>query len=77
VVDLIVNAVGWTTLVLSRVYAWIDKWIVDGLVNLVGIITRLFGNSFRFLQTGVSQQYILILILSILAIGGLYFMGKF
>ena len=38
--------------------AWIDKHIVDGTVNLVGLITQSFGSAIRLLQTGRIQQYV-------------------
>ncbi len=37
--------------------AWIDKTIVDGLVNLVGLVSQAFGAATRLLQTGRIQQY--------------------
>jgi len=67
-VDGTVNAVGWFTVAFSRAQGWIDKWIVDGLVNLIGIVTKGGGLVVRRTQTGVAQQYALIMVLGLLAI---------
>lgn len=37
--------------------AWVDRTIVDGLVNLVGLVSQTFGAAARLLQTGRIQQY--------------------
>jgi NADH-quinone oxidoreductase subunit L len=68
IVDGAVNAVGWLTIFISRVQGWVDKWIVDGLVNLVGIITRGTGLIIRRTQTGVAQQYTVVMLLGLLAL---------
>jgi NADH-quinone oxidoreductase subunit L len=68
IVDGTVNAVGWLTLMISRIQGWIDKWIVDGLVNLIGIVTRTAGLIIRRTQTGVAQQYTVVMLLGLLAL---------
>ncbi|MDO8684956.1 MAG: NADH-quinone oxidoreductase subunit L [Armatimonadota bacterium] len=72
VVDGAVNAVGWLTLLISRIQGWVDKWIVDGAVNLIGILTKGGGLALRRLQTGVAQQYALIMIIGLLALTWFY-----
>ncbi|WP_225975032.1 NADH-quinone oxidoreductase subunit L [Anseongella ginsenosidimutans] len=42
---------------LSKVAAWLDKVIVDGLVNAIGGRARSLGDFFRGFQTGRVQQY--------------------
>jgi NADH-quinone oxidoreductase subunit L len=41
----------------SRVSMWWDKWVVDGLVNLVGKFTRSLSHPIRMLQSGVFSSY--------------------
>ncbi|MEO8496919.1 MAG: proton-conducting transporter membrane subunit, partial [Planctomycetota bacterium] len=46
----------------------IDRWIVDGLVNLVGRIPRSFGGLMRSLQMGLVQFYALAMVLGVLVL---------
>lgn len=43
--------------VISHVFHWIDKLLVDGLVNLFGFLPRLFAWVIRPSQSGVLQGY--------------------
>lgn len=45
-----------------------DMKIVDGLVNTVGGIVRLFGSVFRYLQTGVASSYALALVIGVIIV---------
>ncbi|WP_372637275.1 NADH-quinone oxidoreductase subunit L [Fodinibius sp.] len=45
-----------------------DMKIVDGIVNAVGGIVRLFGSVFRYLQTGVASSYALALVIGVLLV---------
>jgi NADH-quinone oxidoreductase subunit L len=62
VVDGFVNAWGW----LTRVAAWVshmfDKYIVDGLVNLLGWSAGEGSYAFRRVQTGLVQNYALMML---------------
>ncbi len=64
----IVNGVGYLSLVASRAWGWFDKNIVDGIVNLVGWVTVFFGRTLRNFQTGVTQQYVFLLVVSLVLI---------
>lgn len=68
IVDGLVNLVGWFTVRFSRVSRAFDLIVVDGLVNLVGWFTRLFGTFGRFVQTGVVQNYLLIVFAGIVVV---------
>lgn len=46
----------------------IDRWIVDGLVNLVGRIPPLVGGLMRSLQMGLVQFYALAMVLGVLVL---------
>ena len=74
IVDGFVNGVGYVTVGLAIVDGWIDKWIVDGAVNVVGGTTKLFGRLLRFVQTGMEQDYALMLFVGMLMILGFYLM---
>jgi NAD(P)H-quinone oxidoreductase subunit 5 len=55
---------------LSRLNAWIDRYVVDGFVNLVGVATIFGGQSLKYNATGQSQFYLLTILvgLSVLSI---------
>ena len=57
VVDGAVNGAGWTTVVLSWISHVLDKYVVDGIVNVVGGACREASYSFRRVQTGLIQNY--------------------
>ncbi|MFM2305184.1 MAG: hypothetical protein RLZZ135_2597 [Cyanobacteriota bacterium] len=54
---------------LSRVSAWIDRYIVDGLVNGVGFASLFAGEGLKYSASGQSQSYMLTIVLSIGLIG--------
>jgi NADH-quinone oxidoreductase subunit L len=64
----IVNGVGFLSLIASRAWGWFDRYIIDGIVNLVGWITGFVGRSVRHLQTGVAQQYVFLLVAAVVII---------
>ncbi|MBI2372315.1 MAG: NADH-quinone oxidoreductase subunit L [Deltaproteobacteria bacterium] len=68
VIDGFVNWCGRFTRGVSRVQGWIDFRIVDGAVNLVGNAIRAWGAVLRLVQTGVVQNYILVLLGGVLVI---------
>lgn len=59
IVDGIVDGTGSNTLRGSTLHDWVDKYIVDGLVNLVGHMTQFFSSVLRRIQTGFVQNYLL------------------
>ncbi|MBI2843503.1 MAG: NADH-quinone oxidoreductase subunit L [Armatimonadetes bacterium] len=65
----IVNGAGWVTMKLADIWGVFDRYVVDGLVNLVGALTKLGGRTLKFVQTGVVQQYTLILVVCVILIG--------
>jgi NAD(P)H-quinone oxidoreductase subunit 5 len=62
-----VNAVA----LLSKISAWSDRYLVDGLVNLVGFATILGGQSLKYSISGQSQGYMLT-ILAVVSILGFF-----
>jgi len=53
------------TVAVSLLSGFVDKYFVDGLVNLVGWILNRFSALFRRVQTGLVSQYALILVLGV------------
>ena len=72
VVDGAVNGTGRTTIVSSWFSGLTDKLVVDGLVNLVGRIIQEGSYVFRRLQTGLVQNYALLMLFGIFAFVSIY-----
>ncbi len=49
----------------SKITAWIDRYIVDGLVNFVGFATVFSGQSLKYSASGKTQFYALTILLGI------------
>jgi NAD(P)H-quinone oxidoreductase subunit 5 len=54
---------------ISRVFAWCDRYIVDGAVNLVGVGTLFSGQALRYSTSGQSQFYFLSIVLGTILLG--------
>ncbi len=73
VIDGLVNFTGLSSVKLSDLGGITDLKVVDGIVNGVADVTGWIGEKiFRPIQTGKVQNYLLILLISMLAIIGIY-----
>ena len=54
---------------LSKLNAWIDRYIVDGIVNLVGLATIFSGQGLKYGVSGKGQSYIVTIVLGIGVLG--------
>lgn len=68
IIDATVNLTAAIMVATSRIKNWIDKYIVDGLVNGLAGLVGGFGLILRRLQTGFIQNYILLIFTSIVVI---------
>lgn len=50
----------------SRFTAWFDRYVVDGLVNFVGVASIFSGESLKYTISGQSRNYLLSLFLGVL-----------
>ncbi len=73
VIDGGVNGAGWATRMSGEITRLWDTYIIDGLVNLLAFITRLFSYPMRVVQTGLVQNYALLITLGVLAFLAYYF----
>ena len=55
-------------LVFSRGIGWIDRYLVDGLLNVVSAWTLDAGDRLRRIQTGKVQDYVLAVAAGLLAL---------
>ena len=72
VVDGAVNGTGWMTVISSWFSGLTDRTVVDGLVNLVGWIVQESSLAFRRLQTGLVQNYALLMLFGVFAFVSVY-----
>jgi len=63
--------------IVSRIIDWIDRFIVDGFVNLVGLATVFSGQSLRYNVTGQTQFYALTILLGIILLLSVLSFGLF
>jgi NADH-quinone oxidoreductase subunit L len=66
-----VNGVAWGVrdLVAKASDLW-DRWIVDGLVNLTGLVLENLSFLFRAVQNGLVQNYVWVMVLGLLLLVG-------
>jgi NADH-quinone oxidoreductase subunit L len=72
VVDGVVNGAGWSTIIGAWFSGLADRTIVDGLVNLVGRICEEASFWFRKIQTGLVQNYALLMLFGVFAFVSIY-----
>ena len=56
--DLFEGVVAAGTLAFSRLIGWIDRYLVDGVLNVVSAWTVTTGDEMRTIQTGRAQDYV-------------------
>jgi NAD(P)H-quinone oxidoreductase subunit 5 len=57
----------------SRLISWVDRYIVDGAVNLFGFASIMSGETLKYTATGRSQQYLLTILLGVVLVSILAF----
>jgi len=67
-----VDGTGWLMRYASRVSMWWDKWVIDGLLNLVAKVTQLFSYPVRLLQTGLLSNYAMLILLGLVVLLAYY-----
>ncbi|MGK7882377.1 MAG: proton-conducting transporter membrane subunit, partial [Crocosphaera sp.] len=50
---------------ISKLTAWFDRYVVDGVVNLISLFTIFSGNALKYNVSGQSQFYVLTMLISI------------
>ena len=73
IIDPIVNGAANLGRNLGELNSWIDRNIVDGTVNLIGIVMDELSKALRYIQTGQVQNYLAILLAGLLVLAGIYF----
>jgi NAD(P)H-quinone oxidoreductase subunit 5 len=55
----------WLVATLSKITTWFDRYVIDGLVNLVSLATIFSGSALKYNATGQSQFYVLTIIVGV------------
>jgi NADH-quinone oxidoreductase subunit L len=76
VIDGAVNGSGWITVFSSWLSGLFDLHVVDGLVNLVGGAARAASFVFRRVQTGLVQNYALVMVFGVFAFVSIYLLVR-
>jgi NADH-quinone oxidoreductase subunit L len=72
VVDGVVNGSGWATIISAWFSGLTDRTVVDGLVNLVGRVCEEGSFWFRRIQTGLVQNYAVLMLFGVFAFVSIY-----
>ena len=76
VVDGAVNGSGWVTVFASWISSLLDRYIVDGAVNLIGRASEESSFVFRRVQTGLVQNYALMMLAGVCAFVSIYLLVR-
>ena len=55
----------WAVEVISKASAWVDRYAIDGVVNLFGLVTLFGGEGLKYGVTGQSQFYVLTIVVGV------------
>ncbi len=72
IIDTIVNLVGKLTERWAYVSSLFDTYVIDGIVNGVGRVTSAVGEELRYIQTGRVQNYMVIVVISVVLLMGVF-----
>jgi NADH-quinone oxidoreductase subunit L len=76
VVDGVVNGSGWATVFASWISGLFDRHVVDGAVNLVGRSSQESSFVFRRVQTGLIQNYALLMLAGVFVFVSIYLLVR-
>jgi NADH:ubiquinone oxidoreductase subunit 5 (subunit L)/multisubunit Na+/H+ antiporter MnhA subunit len=68
VIDGLIDSLARGVLQISRLDDAIDRYFIDGVVNLTAHWTYSIGNSFRRVQTGKLRQYVMLIVIGTVAL---------
>jgi NADH:ubiquinone oxidoreductase subunit 5 (subunit L)/multisubunit Na+/H+ antiporter MnhA subunit len=68
VIDRFIDGLAWSARQLAGIDAWIDRHVVDGLVNTTAAATWNAGIALKRLQTGRLRQYVMFIVVGIVAL---------
>ena len=63
------NSIVFSVAAVSQLTSWIDRYLVDGVVNLFGMVTLFSGQSLKYSTSGQSQFYALTILVGVTVLG--------
>ncbi|MEM8614146.1 MAG: NAD(P)H-quinone oxidoreductase subunit F [Cyanobacteria bacterium P01_H01_bin.105] len=63
------NAVILPVAVTAKVFDWVERYVIDGFVNLIGAVSLLSGETLKYVNLGRSQAYILTIAVCVVLLG--------
>lgn len=55
----------WVVSAIAELTSWFDRYVVDGAVNLVGVVTVFGGQALKYSASGQSQFYVLTILVGV------------
>ncbi|MEM3073295.1 MAG: proton-conducting transporter membrane subunit [Nitrososphaerales archaeon] len=68
VIDRLGDATASASIIFSKAGNWFDRYIVDGFINGLAYINVRFSRLARILQTGISQNYLLVFAVGVIVV---------
>ena len=66
IIDPIINAIGRATVAIARFCGEVDRYVVDGVVNLTGKVSMSLGAVLRNAQNGQVQVYLMVVAVTLM-----------
>ena len=63
------NVVIWPVASIAAVFDWIERYVIDGFVNLIGVFSLLSGETLKYSNPGRSQIYVLTIAICVVLLG--------
>ena len=63
------NLVIWPVASIASVFDWVERYVIDGFVNLIGALSLLGGETLKYSNPGRSQVYVLTIAVCIVLLG--------
>ncbi|MEM7793100.1 MAG: NAD(P)H-quinone oxidoreductase subunit F [Cyanobacteria bacterium P01_C01_bin.118] len=59
----------WPVAATAAVFNWLERYVIDGVVNLVGVVSLLSGETLKYSNVGRSQVYVLTIAVCVALLG--------
>ena len=63
------NVIIWPVAFTGRIFDWLERYVIDGFVNLVGALSLFSGETLKYSTGGRSQAYVLTIAVCVVLLG--------